>query len=184
MRELSDEVQELLIREAYGWPAQKGPQSQRVPGIRQDAGQGNQVLDLLATKEALSRLGRNGDAVTFEGLLIAPEVRSTRSQQGDITRSTKPSLTRRVILDQLTSDQAVTQVGDSVRLGIALLLRTRFVFGRGHHHVETRHAGAPVVIRMKRVQPRKAGLSGSLKNVLEALVHKGQDRGAGSKIGG
>src|SRR3954467_7037378 len=133
--------------------------------IRQDAGQGNQVLNLLATKETLSCLGRDGDAVAFQGLLIAPEVRSTRSQQGDITRPTKPLLPRRVILDQLTSDQAVTQVGDSVRLGIALLFRTRFVFGRGHRHVESRYAGAPVVIGMKGIQPREAGLSGSLKNV-------------------
>ena len=42
-------------------PAEGRPEP-ACPGIRQDAGQGNQVLDLLATKEALSRLGRNGDA--------------------------------------------------------------------------------------------------------------------------
>ena len=152
--------------------------------IRQDAGQGNQVLDLLATKEPFSGLGRDGDAVAFQGLLIAPEVRPTRSQQGDITRPTKPPLPCRVILDQLTSNQAVTQLGDRVRLGIALLVRARFVFGRGHRHVESRHAGAPVVIRMKRVQPGEAWLSGSLENVLEALVHIGEDRGAGSEVGG
>ena len=152
--------------------------------IRQDAGQGNQVLNLLAAEEPFPRLGRNGNAVTFKGLLIAPEVCSTRSQEGDITRPTKPLLPSRVILDQLTSDQAVTQVGDSIRLGIALLVRTRFVLGRCYRHVESRHAGAPVVIEMKGVQPREAGLSGSLENVLEALVHIGQDRGAGSEVGG
>ena len=37
---------------------------------------------------------------------------------------------------------------------------------------------------MKRVQPREARLTGSLENVLEAVVHKGQDRGAGSEVGG
>ena len=141
-RELSDKVQELLIREAHGRPTQKGSQSQRVPVIRQDAGQGNRVLNLLAAEEALSRLGRNRDAVALQGLLVAPEVRSTRSQQGDITRPTKPPLPCRVILDQLTSDQAVTQVGDSIRLGIALLVRTRFVLGRGHRTGRVANSGA------------------------------------------
>src|SRR3954447_8336901 len=37
---------------------------------------------------------------------------------------------------------------------------------------------------MKGVQPREAWLSSSLENGLEALVHKSEDRGAGSEVGG
>lgn len=64
------------------------------------------------------------------------------------------------------------------------------LFGRGlavfvgHSNIESRNAKGLAAIGVKGIERRKAGLAIARKQRLEALVHIGQDRRAGTEIGG
>ena len=85
-RERPDDVQEFLLGEADQRAAQQRAKRQRVAPVGEDAGQRDQVLDLLPAEEAFAGLRGHRDAPALQRLLIAPQLGAGRRQQGDVAR--------------------------------------------------------------------------------------------------
>ena len=105
-RQRPDDIEQLLLGQPYQRPAQQRAERERVPAIRKDAGDRDEVLDLLAPVQALAGLGGDGDAALFQRFLVAPEIAPRRRQQGDVAGPARALPAVRGVGDRLAPDQA------------------------------------------------------------------------------
>ncbi len=73
-RERPDDVQQFFLGQADQRAAQQRAERERVAAIGEDAGQRDQVLDLLAAEQALAGLSRHRDAAPLQRFFIAPQI--------------------------------------------------------------------------------------------------------------
>ena len=167
------DVQQL----GFGQPDQRASEQraerQGVASIGERARQSNEVLDLLATEEALARLRRDRDAPILERLFKSPKLGSNRRQQRDVAQSTGPHLAV-MAPDQSIPDETAAEIGDTVRFGVTQLVGLGVVFvgdiQRGDRdHVPLRLTG--------RRQLGEAGLSRiGRQDGFELVVDEAEDR--------
>jgi hypothetical protein len=75
-RQIPHNVEQFLLRQADQGPAQQRTGRQRVPSVRQDARDRDEILNLLPTKQAFPDLSRERNAAPLQRFLIAPEITS------------------------------------------------------------------------------------------------------------
>ena len=131
-----DDVEQLLLGQTHQRPAQQRAEGEPVPLVGEHAGQGDEVLDLLAPVEALASLRGDGDATLLQRLLIAPELAPGRCQQGDVAGPARALTADLRVANLLAADQSRAHVRDGFGLAVPLLRSGRLSILVRHRDVE------------------------------------------------
>ena len=91
-RERPDDVEQFFLGQPDQWAAQQRAERERVAAVGEDAGERDEVLDLLAAEEPFAGLGRDRDAAPLQRFFIAPQIASRRREKGDVARPGKAAL--------------------------------------------------------------------------------------------
>ena len=164
-RQRRHDIEKLFLGQTHQRTAQQRPERQGVSAIGEDPGHGDEVLDFLTPKQALSGLGGDGNAMSLQGLLVAPELAPGGRQQGDVAGPTGAAFTTAVgvgvgvgVANHLASNETRAYLRNGFRLAVALFLGGGLALLVGHRNVQRCHRRALDPIGLERIQRREPGL--------------------------
>ena len=113
---MQDFVGDLFLGQANDRATQQRAQGQRVTAVRDRARYSDQVLNFLAVEESLAGLRGDRNVSVFQRPLIEPKAGAGRREEGDVSGSCWPIITKVLVPYRVGPDQALDDVGDESRI--------------------------------------------------------------------
>ena len=120
-RQRRRDVEQVFVAQPDEGTAHQGAERQRVQRICKGADEDEDVLQLLAPEQCVTRLGCHRDAAPFKGALIPPQIRMCGREQSNVARA-EESLRPIRFGDRERADQARAQVRDGRSFRLPLFL--------------------------------------------------------------
>ena len=170
-RQFHDNVHQLLFRQPDNGSPQKRTQCEGVATVRQQAGECDHVLNFLPVEKSLSYLSGDRNPKFLQGILINRKFCSSRSEQGDVTRSARNKLFFIPVVNQVTSNKPTAQYRQCACFGFSEYANFPFLIFRLHRIIKGNNTGFCRGVLSPGNQRCESRLTGFFQPVFKLGIH-------------